>query len=147
MERIESRDVFGFESFDDGFEGADGFDPPALDPIPLRLAVLLPDGGALVLEPVVLLDAEGVGLLMEIDPWTGRPLFEPAPVEEIEEMPEEDDEDELDDREDAAEPDDPSDERESSDRSRSPERDARRTSETEATPDGAADQPVRDDGS
>lgn len=146
MERLESRDAFGFESIDDGIEASGGFDPSVLDPIPLRLAVLLPDGGALVLEPVVLLDSEGVGLLMEIDPWTGRPLFEPAPVGEIEE-PTGEDEDDVDDREGDGESDDRSDERESSDRTRSQERDARDAFETEATSDDDADPPVRDDGS
>lgn len=129
MDRLESRDAFGFESIDDGIEGSDAFDASFLEPTPLRLAVLLPDGGALVLEPVVLLDSEGAGLLLEIDPWTGRPLFEAAPVAEPDEVPDEDeDTDEVSDADDLDD--------------RSNERDL---SEDEATSDGDADPPVRDD--
>ena len=86
---IEDQDPFGL---DIPFEESTGFDPEALEPDPLRIGVLLADGGALALDPVVLIDATGAGLLMEIDPWTGRPLFEPAPVATFEDLDQSEDE-------------------------------------------------------
>jgi len=77
---LEDRDLLGLEGIELPVDESPDFDPDALAPDPLPLAVLLADGGALALDPVVLLDPAGAGLLVEIDPWTGRPLFEPAPV-------------------------------------------------------------------
>ena len=42
----------------------------------MRVAVFLPDGGALVGTPVVLVGERGDALLLSIDPWTGRAHFE-----------------------------------------------------------------------
>ena len=47
---------------------------------PIRLAILLPDGGALSGTTIVLLAENGDALRVEVDPWTARPLIEePAP--------------------------------------------------------------------
>ena len=72
---------------------------------------------------------EGAGLLLEIDPWTGRPLFEPAPLAEQDDVPGEDEDKDKDEEEDDLD-------------DRSNERDR---SESEATSDDDADPPVRDD--
>ena len=68
---------------------ANSYQPPgiAVDTVlPMRLAVLLSDGGALSGTPVVLVGEDGEALLVKVDPWTGRPLIDKPPVEQREIM-------------------------------------------------------------
>jgi prepilin-type N-terminal cleavage/methylation domain-containing protein len=56
----------------------------ALDPAgppPIRIAVFLPDGGALQGESLVLSMEDAPPLQLEVDPWTARPVIEPVPIE------------------------------------------------------------------
>ena len=80
-------------------EQADGLESAWMDPfqgqddISMRIAVLLPDGGALVGEPIILLGPDGGALRINVDSWTGRPRID-VPPEEILDLPDEDEEEE-----------------------------------------------------
>lgn len=53
----------------------------------IRLAVLLPDGGALTGVPMVLLSEDDDALVMKVDPWSGRLVFEAVPEDPLESDP------------------------------------------------------------
>lgn len=73
----EFEDEFG--SFDEFGAGSDDrsqlFDPDE-DPEAIRLAVFLPDGSALVAQPFWVIDNSGRVGRLEVNPWTGLPIFD-----------------------------------------------------------------------
>lgn len=70
------------DDFDDAFGSFDDFDDqrqlfdPNEQPHAIRLAVFLPDGSALLGEPVWVIDNDGRVGRLEVNPWTGLPSFD-----------------------------------------------------------------------
>ncbi len=70
------------DDFDDAFGSFDDFDDqrqffdPDQEPHAIRLAVFLPDGSALLGEPVWVIDNDGRVGRLEVNPWTGLPSFD-----------------------------------------------------------------------
>ena len=70
------------DDFDDAFGSVDDFDDqsqlfdPDEEPHAIRLAVFLPDGSALLGEPVWVIDNDGRVGRLEVNPWTGLPSFD-----------------------------------------------------------------------
>ena len=84
VEALSWEDYRLLQADSDRFEplGAGFIDEPG--DVPLRIAVLLPDGGALMGEPIVLIGPEGGALRVVVDSWTGRPRIDIPPEEEPE---------------------------------------------------------------
>ncbi len=80
-------------------EAFDGLENTWADPfqesedISMRLAVLLPDGGALVGDPIVLIGPDGAVLRINVDRWTGRPQIDVPPAD-LFDLPEDETEEE-----------------------------------------------------
>ncbi len=70
------------DDFDDAFGSFDDFDDqlqlfdPDEEPHAIRLAIFLPDGSALLGEPVWVIDNDGRVGRLEVNPWTGLPSFD-----------------------------------------------------------------------
>lgn len=70
-------DAFGsFEDFGDEFNDQSQLFDPDEEPHAIRLAVFLPDGSALLGEPVWVIGNDGRVGRLEVNPWTGLPSFD-----------------------------------------------------------------------
>ena len=70
-------DAFGsFEDFGDDFDDQSQLFDPDGEPHAIRLAVFLPDGSALLGQPVWVIDNDGRVGRLEVNPWTGLPIFD-----------------------------------------------------------------------